>query len=467
MPQPDNGEAHPGDRLALLYEEQARLRAEVDRLRSEHDQQGHQNPPDESPKPENGDQNGAKKRDNEPAKPPLKQRAKAWVRAHPFITVVVVCGLIGLLIAGRMFWNYLSSYESTDDAEIGGHTDPISSRISGRVVGVYVENTRQVVKGQLLVELDPSDYAVAVAQARADLAQAEAAREAESPTVPITQTTEQTNVASTALGVSSAQADLDAAQRNYEAALADVKQAEANQANAAAEEERYRLLVQKEEVSQEIYDQRLTALRSMEDTVSARKASAAAAQRTVQQRMDALAQARQRASEAQVNSPRRVVAQRASVATKQAAIEVARARLQQALLNLSYCKMLAPAAGIVGDKTVETGSDVSPGEELFAITQISDLWVTANFKETQIRNMHPGQGVTIHVDALSQDFNGYVENLPGATGAQYSLLPPENATGNYVKVVQRLPVRIRFKPGQANAQRLRPGMSVEPKVWLK
>jgi membrane fusion protein, multidrug efflux system len=335
------------------------------------------------------------------------------------------------------------------------------------VTGVYVENTQSVVQGQVLVDLDPKDYAVAVAQVRADLAQAEAALHAESPTVPITQTTEQTRVASATLDVSSAEAEVSAAQRNYDAALADVKQSEANEANAAADEARYRTLVEQQEVSREAYDQRLTAMRSLQDVVSARKASAEAARRSVQQRMNALEQARKRASEAQANSPRRVAAQRESVTSRQAAVEAASARLQQALLNLSYCKILAPAPGIVGDKTVETGSYVSPGQELFAITQINDLWVTANFKETQIRNMHPGQSVTIHVDALSQNFNGYVENLPGATGAEYSLLPPENATGNFVKVVQRLPVRIRFKPGQPNQQRLRPGMSVEPKVWVK
>ncbi|HTW67417.1 MAG TPA: HlyD family secretion protein [Bryobacteraceae bacterium] len=459
MPQPENGDARPGDRLALLYEEQARLRTEIDRLRSEHDQLRNQKPADENQNKE--DEN------KEPPRPPLRKRAVAWIQLHPILTLLLVAGLIVLIIAGTVVWNYLESYESTDDAEVGGHTDPISSRITGRVIGVYVENTQTVVKGQVLVDLDPKDYEVAVAQARANLAQSEAALQAASPSVPITQTTEQTNVASTSLDVASAEAELSAAERNYDAALADVEQSEANEANAAAEEARYRLLVEKQEVSRESYDQRLTTLRALHDMVDARKASAEAARRNVQQRTDVLEQARKRASEAQANSPRRVVAQRADVATRRAAIEAADARLRQALLNLSYCKIFAPAPGIVGDKTVEVGSYVSPGQELFAITQINDLWVTANFKETQIRNMHPGQTVTIHVDALSQDFNGYVENLPGATGAEYSLLPPENATGNFVKVVQRLPVRIRFKPGQPNAQRLRPGMSVEPKVWVK
>jgi len=459
MPQPENGDARPGDRLALLYEEQARLRTEIDRLRSEHDQLRNQKPADENQNKE--DEN------KEPPRPPLRKRAVAWIQLHPILTLLLVAGLIVLIIAGTVVWNYLESYESTDDAEVGGHTDPISSRITGRVIGVYVENTQNVVKGQVLVDLDPKDYEVAVAQARANLAQSEAALQAASPSVPITQTTEQTNVASTSLDVASAEAELSAAERNYDAALADVEQSEANEANAAAEEARYRLLVEKQEVSRESYDQRLTTLRALHDMVDARKASAEAARRNVQQRTDVLEQARKRASEAQANSPRRVVAQRADVATRRAAIEAADARLRQALLNLSYCKIFAPAPGIVGDKTVEVGSYVSPGQELFAITQINDLWVTANFKETQIRNMHPGQTVTIHVDALSQDFNGYVENLPGATGAEYSLLPPENATGNFVKVVQRLPVRIRFKPGQPNAQRLRPGMSVEPKVWVK
>jgi membrane fusion protein, multidrug efflux system len=189
--------------------------------------------------------------------------------------------------------------------------------------------------------------------------------------------------------------------------------------------------------------------------------------KVVAQRKAESNQARQRAEEAKANQPRQVAIQQANVANRRAAAEAAREQREQSRLNLSYAKVLAPVNGIIGDKTVEVGMQVAAGQELFAITQLDDIWVTANFKETQVRKMKPHQAVTIHVDTLTQDFDGYVENLPGATGAKYSLLPPENATGNYVKVVQRLPVRIRFKQGQKNEERLRPGMSVEPKVWVQ
>jgi membrane fusion protein (multidrug efflux system) len=200
--------------------------------------------------------------------------------------------------------------------------------------------------------------------------------------------------------------------------------------------------------------------------VASRRATADAAARVVEQRAAAVDQAKQRAIETQSNSPRNIEVQHATVDTRIANVKAAKAQVDQAQLNLSYCKIVAATDGIIGDKTVELGQHLAPGQELFALTQTDDIWITANFKETQIRNMHRGESVTVQVDALSQKFDAFVEELPGATGAKYSLLPPENATGNYVKVVQRLPVRIRVKAGQPHADRLRPGMSVEPKVWI-
>jgi len=495
MTEPVGKDAQSSDRLLTLYEEQTRLRAELDRLRSEHERllqehrelqkngdQDHdkngggkdeknEKAPDKQDEKKKDDSKDEKKDDNEDdekeQKPPLRQRAIGWVRNHPVATLVSLVALVILLIAGYFVWEYLESYESTDDAYVDGHIDPISSRISGHVVGVYVENTWSVVEHQTLVDLDPRDYEVALAQARAALAQAQAGLQATSPNVPIARTTENTNVATADLAVSSAEADVLAARQQYQAALADLQQAEANETNAAAEEARYRALVDEQEVSREIYDERLTTLKGARAIVAARRASAEAARKTVDQRAATLEQARTRAAEARENSPRQVAVQHANVETRRADVKAAQARVHQALLNLSYCKIFAPVAGIIGDKTIEVGSEVAPGQEMFAITDLNHIWVTANFKETQIRNMHPRQSVTIHVDALSQDFDGYLENMPGATGSQYSLLPPENATGNFVKVVQRLPVRIRFKPNQPHAERLRPGMSVEPKVWVK
>jgi membrane fusion protein (multidrug efflux system) len=180
-----------------------------------------------------------------------------------------------------------------------------------------------------------------------------------------------------------------------------------------------------------------------------------------------LNQAQQRLHEFSHNEPRQVAIQRETLAMRDANLLAAQAQVHQAELNLQYTNIYAPADGIVGDKSVQLGTQVAPGEEMLAVTETTDIWVTANFKETQVRKMRPGQSVTIHVDALSQKFDGYVEALSGASGSVYSLLPPENATGNYVKVVQRLPVRIRFKRGQPGLERLAPGMSVEPKVWVR
>lgn len=466
----------PGsERLLLLYEEQARLRAEIESLKNGKNEEKEEKGDKENKQDETGKEDtegkdgkdGEEEKDKKEKKPPLWQRAGAWVREHPIATLLIGVGVLVLLIAGFFVWRYLESYESTDDAEIDGHTSPISSRIQGRVVAVYTEDNRSVVKEQTLVDLDPRDYEVALAQARANLAQAQAALAAAAPNVPITQTTEQTNVETAELEVSSAEAALLAARQNYDAAVADLRQAEANEANAAAEEARYRALVDEQEVSREIYDQRATNLKALRATVEARRASADAARKTVDQRQAAVDEARKRAAEVRQNLPRQIAVQHSTVVTRQANAQAAAAQVEQALLNLSYCKIGAPAGGIIGNKTVEVGMDVSPGEELMAITPIDGIWVTADFKETQIRNMHPGQPVTIHVDALSQDFSGYVQNMPGATGAKYSLLPPENATGNYVKVVQRLPIRIRFRSGQQFMDRLRPGMSVEPKVWVR
>ncbi len=463
---PSAGDRWRADELRDLLNEQLRLRSDIERLREEH-RQLQQNTSKNGAHPvEEGE--SAQETPPEPApKRPMRERLRDWRRSHPLRAAILFAAVIILAIGAFFLWKYLQSYVSTDDAEVDGHTNPISARVAGAVTGVYVENDQSVAKGQTVVDLDPRDYKTAVAHAQANLAQAEANVQAEAPNVPITETAQATNVQNTQLDVSNAEAALQAARDSYQAALEDVQQSEARAANARIEEVRYRQLSEKDEVSREQYDQRLTEVRTQEAAVRSRAAAAESARRVVEQRQAALAEARQRAKEAQVNRPRQVAVQNATVATRRAVAEAARAQLQQALLNLSYCKIVAPVAGIVGAKTVEVGQQVAPGQALFAITQTGDLWVTANFKETQVRGMHPGQSATISVDALGQKFDGYVENLPGATGARYSLLPPENATGNFVKVVQRLPVRLRFKPGQAGLDRLRPGMSVEPKVWLK
>jgi membrane fusion protein, multidrug efflux system len=491
-PNPTQAENNGSLLIQLLHEEQQRLRGELDRLRSEQDdlkrklsegnndqkgaedkgegkkEDGKENDKEEK-KGGGGDQGKDDKEQQEDKKKqePKGAKAKNWLKTHPVTTIAITIGTVALLIAGYFLWQYLQSYENTDDAQVDGHTDPISARISGFVVGAYVENTYYVKKGQVLVDLDPRDYLASLERSRASLAEAIAAARAQRPNVPITTTSESTLAETARLGVESAAASLAAAEQTYQSALAELQQAEANATNARSEEERYRLLVGKLEVSKEIYDQRATAARAQTALVQSRRASADAASKSVTQAQAALEQAKRRAAEALTNLPRQIAIQSATLTSREASVQSARAQVDQALLNLQYCKIVAPVDGIVGDKSVQAGTQVSAGQEMLAITQINDIWVTANFKETQVRNMHSGQSVTIYVDALSQNFDGFVEALPGGTGAIYSLLPPENATGNYVKVVQRLPVRIRFKKGQPHEERLRPGMSVEPKVWVR
>ena len=457
--QPQMGESHDMLALRMLYEEQVRLRAELDKLK---DKGGHEKGGE--------DKGGDDKQDdekNEQKKPPLKQRVRAWVKEHPLGTAAIVIGFVMLVILIIWLIHYLNSYTDTDDAFIDGHTDPISARISGFVAQSYIEDTWRVHKGQLLLVLDPRDNQVAKEQAAATYAQAKAGTAAQEPNVPITATDQSTQVVNSQYQMANDEAQIAAAEERYHSALADLKQAEAQHANAVREEERYRQLVVKEEISREQYDQRATEERSQAAVVASRQEQANAAQKSVTQAETQLGQARQQHEQALRNLPQQVAMQKAMLAQRKAAEIAAKAQSDQSELNYEYTRIYAPEDGVIGDKQVQVATQVAPGQELFALTQTNDVWITANFKETQIRRMHPGQSVTVYVDALGAKFEGYVQSMPGASGAVYSLLPPENATGNYVKVVQRLPVRIKLNPGQAGLERLSPGMSVEPKVWLR
>ena len=461
-----------------LFYEQGKLRADMDRLLSaavakpsepaapatekEAGKAG-----SDAGKPDAGKPDAGKGDDKDAPKEPFRKRAANWTKAHPIAMVAIPILLVVVAVGGWFLWGYLQSYESTDDAQVDGHVNAISSRIAGMVTAVYVENNQTVNQGKLAVQLDPRDYQVALSQQKANLAQAMANVGAQSPNIPITQLAQATGVSTTDLDITIARAGYFAEQQLVASALADLTQAEANAANAKAEETRYRALVDKEEVSREQYDQRLADTRAQIAIVAARRASVDAAIKTVEQRSATLEQATSLAAEAKQNAVRQVDVQRATGAARQAAAGISKAQVDQAVLNLTYCTIYVPVSGIVGNKTVEVGAQVSAGQELFDVTPVDDVWVTANYKETQLRKMRAGQGVTIRVDTLGRDFEGYIEDMPGATGARYSLLPPENATGNYVKVVQRLPVRIRFKPNQDGVTLLRVGMSVEPKVWLK
>ncbi len=444
------------DELQRLRDEQQRLRDEQQKMRDEASKQ------DEK---KEGDDKKEDKKDDKKDGDDKKDKPKKRISPLTILIVVIVIG--ALAFGGVVLYGYLDSYESTDDAEVDGHIDSISSRIAGTVTNVYVEDNYPVKAGQVLIALDPRDYQVSREQAEATLAQSRAQLTAQNPNVPITTTQNTTTASTTRLDVTSALATVAASEADYATALANVRQAQANHINDVAEVARYKVLVDKDEVSREQYEAKVTAAKASQATVEANQAKADAELKNIDQHKAEVAQARAREEQARVNAPRNVAIQRANTESRRADVLGNKAAVDQALLNLQYTKIISPANGIIGKKSVEAGMRVSPGQELLAVVPLDDIWITANFKETQLRRMREGQRVTIKVDAFDRKYEGYIQSLAAATGAKYSLLPPENATGNYVKVVQRVPVRIRLKDGENNDHRLRPGMSVEPKVWLQ
>jgi membrane fusion protein (multidrug efflux system) len=377
-----------------------------------------------------------------------------------------ILGMV-ILVGALAFWLYSRTYESTDDAQVDGHLNGITSRIDGVIQAVHVEENQSIQVGQLVAEMDSRDYEVALEQAQAQLLRAQANLRAENPNIPIIQSSSRTNISTSQSEVLNAEAGVAASERDQAAALSRLQETEANNAKAQSDVGRYKSLVEKEEVSRSEYDQVVATAKALAAAVDSARSSAESAQKVVDQRRAQLDQMRSRLAQANVDAPNQVAISRANQQSRQAEVEAMKAEVDRARLDLSYCKIISPVAGVVSKRTVEVGEHVSKGQRLITVADLSDLWVTANFKESQLRKMQTQQPVTISVDAFGQDFDGYVEAMPGATGSITSLLPPENATGNYVKVVQRLPVRIRFKAGQQGLERLRPGMSVVPKVWLK
>ncbi len=402
----------------------------------------------------------------EKPKPPLRERARNYARTHPATLLVGGIVVVVAAIGAVLLWNYLDSYESTDDAQVDGHLNSIAPRIAGTITAVYVDNNQMVKAGQVLADLDQTDYRTELSQARASAAQARAQLAAENPNVPITETTNRTSISTTEADVRSAEASVASAQQDYDSRVATVKQAQVNHTKAALDRARYQLLVDKDEISKQQFDAVVATERDTAQAVDSAQAAAESARKMIDVRRAQLAQAQTRLLEANQNAPRQVAIRKSTIEARQAALDQAGAQQETARLNLSYTRIVAPVDGIVTQRTAEVGDRVQPGQQLMLVTQVDDIWITANFKETQLRRMQPGQSVDISVDAFGRKYHGYIESLPGATGAKLSLLPPENATGNYVKVVQRLPVRIRLKPGEDQERRLRIGMSVEPKVWL-
>jgi len=371
-----------------------------------------------------------------------------------------------LAIAGTvLLWLYFGSYESTDDAQVDVHLYPGSARISGYVIKVNVNDNQYVKAGTVLVEIDPKDYEVAVARAQADLANAEATAKSLNITVPITSVNTSSQLSFATSDVENATAGIVAAEKQLAAAHAQEEQAEANDVKAQDDLERYKRLVTKQNVSEQTYDQALAASRASTASVAAAKANEAVAQQTVHQAKDRLAQAEANHRAAQTG-PQQVASTNARALAAAADVQQKRAALEQAELNLGYTKIIAPVSGEV-TKSVVVGMNVQAGQQLLTVVPLEEVWITANFKETQLRHMQVGQKVKIDVDSTGTTVRGHVDSIAGATGPLFSLLPPENATGNYVKVVERLPVKIVLEPGENRDRRLRPGMNVVPKVHIR
>jgi len=394
--------------------------------------------------------------------------------------IFVVIVVLSLITGGYLFWLHLSKFESTDDAQVDGQIYAISARINGHVIEVKVDDEQQVKAGDVLVVLDPKDYEVAVAKARADLADAVATYQSSRTDVPITSVNTRstlTNANSARLdasaGVSGAERQLGAARARLATAQANVRVAQANFTKASQDVERYKQLVSKDEISKQQYDQAVAAMDAARATLDAQNAQVNEAAQNIQVAEKNVEQAQTRVEQADaqiqaaLTGPQQVKVQEARAQSAAAKVEEQKALLDQAELNLKYTTIVAPVDGIVGKKNVADGQNIAAGQELMAVVPLEGLWITANFKETQLEKMRVGQTVKIAVDAYNREYTGKVQRISGASGARFSLLPPENATGNYVKVVQRIPVRIALDPGQDSDHLLRQGMSVTPTVQLQ
>jgi membrane fusion protein, multidrug efflux system len=396
-----------------------------------------------------------------PGRPPAS-RSKTLLR---ILAVGLVLAIIAVSIA---LYRYYSLWESTDDAQIDGYIYPVSSRVTGYVTRVTVDDNQSVEAGTVLAQLDMKDYEVAVANARAALANAQASAASVSTTVPITSVSTSSQLSSAEADVENAGAGLLAAQKSFDAAEAGLRQAEANNLKAQDDVMRYKPLAAKDEIPQQRYIQAVDTERATAAAVESARANAAAAEQAVAQAHSRIDQTRAQLRSAQT-APQQVSAQQSRARAAEAETQRALAALKQAELNLQYTTIIAPVSGVVGQRSAHPGQNVSPGQQMMTVIPLDsqNIWVTANFKETQLTYMQPGQPVKISVDAYARIYDGHILNFAGASGARFSLLPPENATGNYVKVVQRVPVKIAFEKGQDAAHLLRPGMSVVPSVRVK
>ncbi|MGB8063529.1 MAG: HlyD family secretion protein [Candidatus Sulfotelmatobacter sp.] len=391
-----------------------------------------------------------------PAAYPRRRSHKRWIIGAAAVVV---------LVGGIFLWHYFSGFESTDDAQVDVHLYPVSARISGYVQAVHVGDNQYVQEGATLVEIDPKDYQVAVARAEANLETAEASARALNIDVPISSVDTTSQLKFTSSDIENAKAAIAAGEKQVAAAQARILEAQAEDVKAQDDVQRYHLLLVKDEVPKQTYDHAIAAAQTDTAAVAAARAEEAAAEQDVDEARSRLIEAIAR-NESALAGPQRVASTRARARSAVADERQRKAELDQAELNLGYTRVLAPVSGEV-TKNVVVGLNVDPGEQLLTVVPLDQVWITANFKETQLKHMRPGQKVKITCDSNGRSYRGHVDSIAGATGPLFSLLPPENATGNYVKIVQRVPVKIVLEPGENHDRELRPGMNVEAKVYLR
>lgn len=377
----------------------------------------------------------------------------------------LIAGGVVLCVACVFLWRYWSGFESTDDAQVDVHLYPVSARINGYIQKVDIQDNQYVQKGSTLVEIDPADYQVAVDRARAELDNAEAAAQALRIHVPVTAIDTASELQFSKSAVQNARAGVTAALKKSAALHARLLEAEAENVKGQDDVKRYQVLLAKDEVPQQIFDHADATAKSDLAAVAAAEADESAAEQSVEQAKSRLMEAEAKLQAAETG-PQLVASTRARALAAVAEVQQKKAALDQAQLSLRYTKIIAPISGEVNKKVV-VGMNVEPGEQLLTVVPLEGVWITANFKETQLQHMRSGQKVEISVDSTGRTYKGRVDSIAGATGPLFSLLPPENATGNYVKIVQRLPVKIVLAPGENSDHTLRPGMNVEAKVYVR
>lgn len=387
---------------------------------------------------------------------PRRRSHKRWI---------IVAAVVVVLIVSTFLWHYFSGFESTDDAQVDVHLYPVSARISGYVQAVHVGDNQYVQEGATLVEIDPKDYQVAVAKAQANLETAEASARALNIDVPVSSVDTTSQLKFTSSDIENAKAAIAAGEKQVAAAQARIQEAEAQNVKAQDDVQRYHLLLTKDEVPKQTYDYAVAAAQTDTAAVAAAKADEATAEQNVAQARSRLLETIARHESAQAG-PQRVASTRAHALSAVADVAQKQADLDKANLNLGYTRIVAPVSGEV-TKNVVVGLNVEPGEQMLTVVPLDQVWITANFKETQLKHMSVGQKAEIVLDSNGRTYRGHVDSIAGGTGPIFSLLPPENATGNYVKIVQRVPVKIVLEPGENRDHQLRPGMNVEAKVFLR